>query len=188
MLPDKWNRLIEMRSTRKQQNMGISNEWLQLLKTLLAPMLIYFILALATAIFSKMFLQSFITTNIVDIWGRILFAAITILLMTPFLYGIIRIRTNSSELYLKILKKSNHFNRIILLLVSLVRTILCILLLLLVLIPLFPRINGILIIVSIIVLIFISVNPRYEFNAKKLENVFLGNLNNKYNEDSDENV
>ncbi|MDR2064986.1 MAG: cation:proton antiporter [Prevotellaceae bacterium] len=183
-IPAKWNRLITGRTENRQKKINISNDWSRLIKILFVPIFIYFMLAIAVIILSRMYLLPLITDQIPNEGGIIVFAVITVLLMSPFLYGIIRIRSSASFLYIKLMKKSNHLNKIALLLLSIIRTVLCMALILYVLIPLFPHIKGILIIVSVIVLALITLNPRYELHMKKVENQFLGNLNN--NNESEE--
>ncbi|MDR1198978.1 MAG: cation:proton antiporter [Prevotellaceae bacterium] len=184
IIPKKWNRLITGRAENRNKKINISNDWGRLAKILFVPIFIYFMLAIAIILLSRMFLLPLITNQIPSTGGVIAFAVITVLLMSPFLYGIIRIRYSARFLYIRILKRSNHFSRLALLLLSLLRTVLCIALMLYVLIPLFPHVKVILIIISIIVLILIGINPRYELEVKKLESQFLGNLNN--NDDFDE--
>jgi CPA2 family monovalent cation:H+ antiporter-2 len=182
IIPAKWNRLITGR-TAKNKKINISNDWGRLVKILFVPIFIYFMLAIAVILLSRMYMLPLITTQIQPEWGTIAFAVITIMLMSPFLYGIIRIRYSARFLYIRILKRSNHFSRFALLLLNLIRTVLCIALMLYVLIPLFPNIKGILIVVSIIVITLIAINPRYELQVKKLESQFLGNLNNDHDID-----
>jgi CPA2 family monovalent cation:H+ antiporter-2 len=177
IVPAKWNRLITGHAANRQKKITVSNDWGKVMKILFVPIFIYFMLAIAVIILARMYLLPLITDQIPTQWGIIAFAVITVLLMSPFVYGIIRIRSSTSFLYIRLMKKSNH-NRIALLLLNMIRTVLCIALILYVLIPLFPHIKGILIIVSIIVLVLIAINPRYEPHMKKLENQFLGNLNN----------
>ncbi|MDR2126760.1 MAG: cation:proton antiporter [Prevotellaceae bacterium] len=176
-IPPRWNKLITGHAAnRNNKKINISNDWGRLMKILFVPIFIYFMLAIAITILSNMYLLPLITDQIPDEWGNIAFASITVLLMSPFIYGIIRIRSSASFLYIRLMKKSNH-NRIAFLLLAMIRTVLCIALILSVLIPLFPHIKGILIIVSIIILILIAINRRYEPHMKRLENQFLGNLN-----------
>ncbi|MDR2651354.1 MAG: cation:proton antiporter [Prevotellaceae bacterium] len=179
IIPEKWNKLIVGHAANRHNKITISNDWGKLMKILFVPIFIYFMLAIAVVLLSRMYLFPLIPTE----WGTIAFAVITILLMSPFLYGIIRIRPAAAFLYIRLMKKSNHLNRIALLLLSLIRTTLCIAVILYVLIPLFPNIKGVLIIVSIIVLALIAINRRYEPHVKKLETQFLGNLNNDYSEE-----
>ncbi|MDR1553206.1 MAG: cation:proton antiporter [Prevotellaceae bacterium] len=186
IIPEKWNGLIVGHTANRHNKITISNDWGRLMKILFVPIFIYFMLAIAVVLLSQMYLLPLITTQISTEWGTVAFAVITIVLMSPFLYGIIRIRHSAAFLYIRLMKKSNHLNRIALLLLSLLRTILCISLILYVLLPLFPNIKGILIIVSIIIIALIAINRRYEPHVKKLETQFLGNLNN--NDYHDEHV
>jgi RNA polymerase sigma factor (sigma-70 family) len=123
-----------------------------------------------------MFWIPFITAQITNIWGNILSAAVTIFVMTPFLYGIMRRRHGAAASFFKLLK-GNHSNKWLLFPLSLAPAISSIGLVLWVLTPLFPELRGILILVSIAIMIFIAINPRNEMQSKKIEDTFLKNLN-----------
>ncbi|MDR3286421.1 MAG: cation:proton antiporter [Prevotellaceae bacterium] len=178
IIPAKWNKLIVGHAAKRRETISISSDWSKLIKILFIPIFIYFMLAVAVITLSRIYLLPLITIQIPTEWGFIALAVVTVLLMSPFLYGIIRIRPYAADLYIKVLQKSNHLSRIALLLLSLIRAVLCISLILYVLIPLFPRIKIILIIISIIAIAIIALNPGYESHVEKLENRFLGNLNN----------
>ncbi|MDR3227460.1 MAG: cation:proton antiporter [Prevotellaceae bacterium] len=183
IIPAKWNKLIVGHAAKRRETITISSDWSKLIKILFVPIFIYFMLAVAVIMLSRIYLLPLITTQIPTEWGFIALAVVTVLLMSPFLYGIIRIRPSVSNLYIKVLKERNHFSKIALLLFSLIRAVLCISLILYVLIPLFPRIKIILIIISIIIIAIIALNPGYESHVEKLENRFLGNLNNDEGEE-----
>lgn len=168
-IPKRWEKLLAgYAHVRQKSDDNPSNDWLTLLKILFVPSLIYFTLAVAVVIFARVALIPFITAQLPSMLGKIAAAALTILLMAPFLYGITsRRRPKSNNVFFKLLKE-NHFNKGVLILLNLSRTFLCILLILSVLLPLFPRATGALILVSILIAIFISFNPRYEQQTKRI--------------------
>lgn len=172
-IPKKWDKLLTgYAHIRQKSDDNPSNDWLTLLKILFVPALVYFTLAVAVVILSRVALIPFITEQLPATLGKIAAAALTILLMSPFLYGITsRRRPKSNSVFFKLLKE-NHFNKGVLILLNLSRTFLCILLILSVLLPLFPSATGVLILVSILIAIFISFNPRYERQTKKIEAAF----------------
>jgi CPA2 family monovalent cation:H+ antiporter-2 len=177
-IPKRWEKLLAgYAHVRQKPDDNPSNDWLTLLKILFVPSLIYFTLAVAVVIFARVALIPFITAQLPSMLGKIAAAALTILLMAPFLYGITsRRRPKSNNVFFKLLKE-NHFNKGVLILLNLSRTFLCILLILSVLLPLFPRATGALILVSILIAIFISFNPRYEQQTKRIEAAFHETLN-----------
>ncbi|MDR0687228.1 MAG: cation:proton antiporter [Prevotellaceae bacterium] len=175
--PKKWSRLLAgYAQSRQKAEDNPSNGWLVLLKRLFVPVLIYFTLAVAIVILSRVMLIPFMLEELPDMLGKIAAAALTILLMSPFLYGITsRRHLLSSSIFFKLLKE-NHFNKGVLILLNLSRTFLCVVLILSVLLPLFPKATGALIAISILIAIFISFNPRYERQTKMIEVAFRENL------------
>jgi CPA2 family monovalent cation:H+ antiporter-2 len=179
-IPKKWSTLLvgyaQSKSKSKAED-NPSNDWLTLLKGLFVPVLIYFTLAVAVVILSNIVLIPFIMEQLPATLGKVLAAALTILLMSPFLYGITSPRRFlSNSVFFKLLKE-NHFNKGVLILLNLSRTFLCILLILSVLLPLFPKATGGLIFIAILITIFISFSPRYERRTKKIEAAFRETLN-----------
>ncbi|MDR0414535.1 MAG: cation:proton antiporter [Prevotellaceae bacterium] len=184
-VPKRWSKLLDgyAQGKNKEEEDNPSNEWLTLLKRLFVPVLIYFTLAVAIVILSRIALIPFIMEQLPSTFGKIAAAALSILLMSPFLYGITSPRhLLSNKVFFKLLKE-NHFNKGVLILLNLSRTFLCILLILSVLLPLFPRATGGLIFIAILITIFISFNPRYEQQTKKIEAAFRENLNNEEEEE-----
>ncbi|OAV75375.1 Inner membrane protein ybaL [Bacteroidales bacterium Barb7] len=175
-LPAKWNRLL---ANRTESTTG-STDWSLLFKNLLMPVLIYFVLSVAIVILSKMYLVPFITSRIPTIWGAVLSAAMTISSMAPFLYGIIKVRPEVISFiftYFKEHPSNKSRSRWKLFPLVIFPKIVCVALILLVLMPLFPEAKIILILVSVFVSIFIAVNPKYEFQSRRMETAFLNNLN-----------
>ncbi|OAV69415.1 Inner membrane protein ybaL [Bacteroidales bacterium Barb6] len=176
LLPAKWNRLL---ANRTESTTG-STDWSLLFKNLLMPVLIYFVLSVAIVILSKMYLVPFITSRIPTVWGAVLSAAMTISSMAPFLYGIIKVRPEVISFiftYFKEYPSNKSRSRWKLFPLVIFPKIVCVALILLVLMPLFPEAKIILILVSVFVSIFIAVNPKYEFQSRRMETAFLNNLN-----------
>jgi CPA2 family monovalent cation:H+ antiporter-2 len=187
-IPGRWNKLLDGYAQGKSKTEdNPSNDWLTLLKGLFVPVLVYFTLAVAVVILSNITLIPFIVEQLPATLGKVLAAGLTILIMSPFLYGITSPRRFlSNSVFFKLLKE-NHFNKGVLILLNLSRTFLCILLILSVLLPLFPRATGWLIFISILISIFISFNPRYERQTKKIEAAFHKTLNSGEAEAEEEN-
>lgn len=185
-IPKRWDKLlVGYVHVRQKSDDNPSNDWLTLLKTLFVPSLVHFTLAVAVVILARVALIPFITGQLPALLGKIAAAALTILLMSPFLYGITSVRrARCTNIYFKLLKE-NHFNKGVLILLNLSRTFLCILLILSVLQPLFPRATGALILVSILIAIFITFNPRYERQTKKIEAAFRETLNSENHEEEE---
>jgi CPA2 family monovalent cation:H+ antiporter-2 len=179
-IPRRWERLLTgYAHARQRADDNPSNDWLALLKSLFVPSLVYFTLAVAVVIFARVALIPFITGQLPSLLGKVAAAAITIALMSPFLYGITsRRRLAATSVFFKLLRE-NHFNKGVLILLNLSRTFLCILLILSVLLPLFPKTTGALILISILIAIFISFNPRYERQTKRIEAAFRETLNSE---------
>jgi CPA2 family monovalent cation:H+ antiporter-2 len=150
-----------------------------LLKNTLLPVAVYLTLAMAALILSKMYLIPFITSHIPSLWGNILSATLTISCMSPFLYGLISKRYVLSRAQFAVLWNKNTLNKWLLFGLNLARNVLFISLIMMVLVPLFPAGKIMLSIVSVLILLYIAINPRYESQTRRIESVFLNNLNRK---------
>jgi CPA2 family monovalent cation:H+ antiporter-2 len=99
--------------------------------------------------------------------------------MSPFLYGLISRRYVLSRKQFSVLWNKNILNKCLLIGLNLVRNAIFISLIMMVLVPLFPAGKIVLLIVSALIFIYISVNPKYESHKRKIESVFFNNLNRK---------
>ncbi|MDR1172395.1 MAG: cation:proton antiporter [Bacteroidales bacterium] len=178
LLPARWSK-IRTGYGNREDHLDTSSEWMILLKNTLLPVAVYLTLAVAVLILSKMFLIPFITAHILSLWGNILSAAVTISCMSPFLYGLISKRHVLSRAQFAVLWNKNTLNKWLLFGLNLVRNGLFISLIMMVLLPLFPAGKIMLIIVSMLILLYIAVNPRYESHTRRIESVFLNNLHRK---------
>ena len=176
MLPSKWV-TIRTGFAKSEVKKDPSNEWLILLKNTLLPVVIYLTLAIAVLIPSEMFLSPFITTHIHSFWGNVLTAVITISCMSPFLYGLISNRYVLSEKQFVGLWNKSILNKWLLIGLNLSRIAIFITLIMMVLLPLFTAGKIVLVIISVLIFIYIALNPKYESHTKRIESVFLNNLN-----------
>ena len=183
-LPAKWKKIRVGYGNLSDNPKDTSNEWTILLKNTLLPILVYLTLAVAILILSKMFLIPFVCGYIPSLCGNILSAAITIAFMSPFLYGLISKRYILSKEQFAGLWNKNILSKWLLISLNLSRNALFISLIMMVLLPLFPSGKIILIIISILIFIYIAINPKYESQIKKIELIFLRNLNRKESETS----
>jgi CPA2 family monovalent cation:H+ antiporter-2 len=182
LIPVQWNKVRT--GYGNSDNKDTSNEWAILLKNTLLPVTIYLMLAVAVLILSNMFLIPFITSHIPALWGNILSAVITLSCMSPFLYGLISKRYVLSKKQFFKLWNKNTLNKWLLVGLNLSRNAILISLIMMVLFPLFPAGKIVLVIISILIFMYIAINPRYELQTKRIESVFLNNLNRKESKDT----
>ena len=182
LLPANWNKI---RIGYGNINNGVKespSEWKILLKNTLLPVSVYLALAVAVLILSKMFLIPFVTGHIPSLWGKILSAVITISCMSPFLYGLISKRYILSKEQFAGIWNKNVLNKWLLIGLNLSRNALFISLIMIVLLPLFTAGKMVLIIISIWIFLYIALNPIYEIQTRRIESIFLRNLNRKESE------
>ncbi|GHV65125.1 sodium:proton antiporter [Bacteroidia bacterium] len=169
IIPKKWNKLL----VGKQNEQTKKSDFAQLMEHYFMPILIYVVLCIAINILSEMYLVPFVTLHITTIWGRVLAATLTLSMVAPFLYGILKTRPRASAFYQIFLRK---LPRIVVLMFILLPKVVCVFLVLSVLLPIFPLGTTILILISAAIVTIISFNPRFALQSEKMENAFLENL------------
>ena len=177
LVPQKWNVLLTGYSAYMGSNVSRQSDWKKLLQSVLVSITIYFVIALAIILLSKKFLEPFIMERIPSIWGAILTAVITLILVAPSMGVIVRSRGKSPQS--KRLWADSHFNKALLITLNLLRFTLCIALITFILIPLFPRAMTPLITISTIIAIIIAFWQGFRKNSRKLETHFFKNLKDK---------
>ena len=180
ILPREWVKIRTGYSNMKATK-DTSGEWMVLLKNTLLPVAIHLTLSVAVLLISQMFLIPFVAAHIHSFWGNILSAAITISCMSPFLYGLISRRSVLTKKQFVNLWNKNILNKWLLVSLNISRNAVFITLIMMVLLPLFPAGKIILMIISALIFIYIALNPTYELQTRKIESVFLNNLNHKSN-------
>lgn len=173
-IPDRWNMLIDGYGNSGQKMINIQNDWNLLLKKVIPTVLIYFTLSIAIVLICQYFVTPFITDYIDNVWGRIIAAVVTLLLMAPFL-RVIMVKRNKSPEFRRLWNNS-RFNKGALVSLISFRIVLCSILTLMVLIPLFPDMTVLMVIVSLIVLILMIMLQGFKRSSDKLESRFIENL------------
>lgn len=176
LVPSRWTRIINGYSAANTtKNINNRSVWTKVLKDVTLTIIIYFTLALGIYLISKKFLMPIINNILPNIWGAMLSAATTLVLMAPFMNSILR-RHNKTE-DTKKLWEDSYFNKGALIALNLIRMLPCILLILMVLVPLFPRISGILLILAVSIIIIFALWEGFSNRSARMEEHFFENLN-----------
>ena len=154
------------------------SDWKKLLKSFMGKLVIYSVLLSAILLLSIHFLAPFIMEQIPDIWGKIASAALTILLMAPFLTALIANKTNQPELFMSLWNDSKY-NRGRLVFLVLLRVYIALTFVALVLINLFHVQYGIGIITAVAVLALVFFFRRSFNQYSRMESQFITNLNQR---------
>lgn len=176
-IPSGWVRLIEGYASSNLKTVNKRNDWNRLLRSILQFVAIYAIIALAIIFVCEQFTTPFITGHIPTVWGRILAASLTLILMAPFLRSIMMKKNHSEEF--KALWEDNHFNRGALISLIALRVIICIALVMMVLFPLFPNATVMLLVISGGIVTVIIFFQGFKTQSRRMEAHFLENLNQK---------
>ena len=177
IVPQNWSILLTGYAAQSGGNVNRQSDWKTLLRSVLVSIMIYFVIALAIVLLSKQFLEPLIEDKIVGVWGTIIYAAITLILIAPSMGVIMRSKSKSPES--KKLWADSHFNKAMLIGLNLLKYTLCIALITFVLIPLFPRAMAPLISISTLIAIIIAFVQGFRRGDQTLEEHFFKNLNNK---------
>jgi len=176
-IPSKWGRLIEGYASSNLKVVNKQNDWIRLLKSSLQFTLVYAIMSLAIIYLCEYLTTPFITSHLSTVWGRVLSAALTLLLIAPFLRAIVMKKNHSEEF--KNLWSDNHFNRGALVSLIASRVVICIVLVMMVLVPLFPNTVVLQLIISGGVITCIIFFQGFKKQSRRMEAQFLENLNQK---------
>jgi CPA2 family monovalent cation:H+ antiporter-2 len=176
-IPPGWNKLITGYAASSFKTVNKQNDWNKLLKSILRLTAAYFTLSLAVVYLCEQYATPFITGHIPGVWGKIIAAAMAMILMAPFLRAIMMKKNRSTEF--KNLWGDNRFNRGALISLIAFRFGLCMVLVLMVLIPLFPRLTALMAIIGLIVITLIIFSQGFKAQSRKMEARFLENLNYK---------
>lgn len=175
--PANLTRLLEGYASSNLKTVNKRTHWDRLLRSILQFTAVYATVSLAVVYLSEYFITPFILENVPDIWGRLLAATITLILMAPFLRAIMMKKNRSEEF--KSLWEDNHFNRGALISLIVLRVVICIGLIMMVLTPLFPNATVWLWVISGGVVTCIIFFQGFKTQSRRMEARFLENLNQK---------
>ncbi|WP_280671181.1 MULTISPECIES: cation:proton antiporter [unclassified Dysgonomonas] len=176
-IPAKWDKLLTGYASSNYKNINTQTTWNKLLKSILGVVAVYFCLSLAVLFVSQRFFMPFVLDKIPNVWGHIICAIITLILMAPFMRAIMMRKNKSKEF--RELWDDNHFNKGALISLTVLRLALCMVLALMVLIPLFPEATVLMCVIALAVIIFIIFSQGFKRQSKKMEARFFENLNMK---------
>lgn len=107
-LPLQWKRFID-RYTSGAPTVNHESNWKKLLLSLVRIVIIYSVIIIALLILSIKFLVPFVREHIPGVWGALLSAILTLIVLAPFLRAIVAKKNHSVEF--QILWEDNRFNR-----------------------------------------------------------------------------
>jgi CPA2 family monovalent cation:H+ antiporter-2 len=164
--------------TSGSKTVNHESDWKKLVKSFIGKMIIYIVLLVAIILFSVKYLTPFLTGKIPGIYGSLLSAVITLVIMSPFLTALIANKTNSPELVMN-LWNDNKYNRGRLVSLLIFRVSVAVASITFVLIRLFDfgYIWGIILALGTLVFILFFRRDLNRYN--KLETNFLSNLNQR---------
>lgn len=107
-LPEQWKHFID-RYTSGAPTVNHESNWKRLLTSLIRIVIVYSVIILAVLILSFNFLVPFVAQHVPGVWGSLLSATITLVLIAPFLRAIVAKKNHSAEF--ETLWGDNLFNR-----------------------------------------------------------------------------
>lgn len=164
-------------------NSGRSGKgWIQVIKVSLGRTIVFAICSVALILLSFKFLSPFMQEHLQNVLSvkviNIINCAITLLLLSPFLLGLIRHGSRTQSAYSK-LWRENKFNRIVIVAWTLLRIFGACVFVTLVLSKYFKFTGWVVVIIALAIVLFISFSRRILNRYVKIEQNFMHNLNAK---------
>ena len=179
VLPDKTRDFLD-RYSSGTKTINHESDWRKLLKIYVGKVLIHSVLLTAILLLSTQVIHPLLVEKFpaMDMWGSIVMSVLTLLLMVPFLAGLVANKNNSPELFMS-LWKDNKYNHGKLVALVLFRVFVAILFVSIVLIKYYHVQYGVGAIIAVGVLILIILFRRDLNQYSRLEAHFLTNLNRR---------
>lgn len=175
-LPQKWLSFIQKYSSGSN-TISNDNHWHNLISDLVRITAIYSVLSIAVIVLCINFINPYILDLLPNIWGNIVCAFITILIMSPFLRAIVSKKNHSKEF--TVLWKINDFNRGLLVATVVVRVFIAIGLISFVLSHYFAGSIVLLSFIAMFVVVLLQLSKWMKKRSILLERKFMQNLNYK---------
>ncbi|MDR0573360.1 MAG: cation:proton antiporter [Tannerella sp.] len=176
-IPSKWDKLTVGYASSDYKIVNKQNDWNKLLKNILLQVFVYLMISIAVMLICKIYMIPFVASHIPGVWGSLLSAAITLMLMAPFMRAMIMKKNKSQEF--KNLWNDSHFNRGILISLVVLRIVLAIVLVSVILFPLFSTAKTLLTLIAFAVTVSIILSKELKKHSRKIEAHFLKNLSRK---------
>ncbi|MEA5128691.1 MAG: cation:proton antiporter [Proteiniphilum sp.] len=186
-IPKKWNKIIIGYAASSYKAVNKQSDWNRLLKSVLTSTAIHFTLSIAVLLLFRNFVTPFIMSYVPDIWGRILSAFATLLVMSPFIQAMVIGKTQTPE-FKNLWNHERAINRGAIISLTAVRVVLATVLVLMVLIPLFPRLAVLMVVIALNFITFIIFSQGLKKQSDVMETRFLRNFNEKQQYEEDKSV
>ena len=175
-MPQKWRNLIDGYSGSTQPANYQSN-WKSLIYAIIRITVIYSVLTIAAIFISFSFILPLLTEALGDRWGRWAGAAITIILISPFLRAMIMKKNHSIEF--KALWKDSRFNHAPLISVVILRIVVGVIFVIYVINHLFQASVAIVVGVAIVVVLTMIFSRFLKKQSILMERTFVQNMRSK---------
>lgn len=175
-LPVSWQTFLK-RYSSGSQTVNHENNWKKLLVAIFRIVLVYSILSIAVILLSLNFIIPLLKELLPGLWGSIIGAALTILMIAPFLRAIM-IKKNHSVEFVS-LWNDNKFNRGPLVSTIVLRFIISIGFVMFIIAELFKASVGLLLGIAIVLVFLMVYSRRLKRNSILLERAFLRNLRSR---------
>lgn len=186
-VPPKWNKIVTGYAASSYKAVNKQNDWKRLLNSILTSTVIFFTVSIGVLLIFKNFVNPFIMSYVPDLWGRILSAAATLLVMAPFIRAMVVGKMQSAE-FKNLWNNERAINRGAIISLTAMRVVLATALVLMVLIPLFPRLTVLMVIIALNFITFIIFSQGLKKQSHDIEEHFLSNLNEKQKYEEDKSV
>ena len=181
IMPDRWKAFLA-RHQQRSHTVNQQSDWHALLKTYLKNILIYGVILIAIMLASFQWLTPFVWKHLGDTLSPFLIgcinAGITLIVMAPFMRGLLHQSRKSGELYRK-LWNNGRFNRSGLIAMVLLKVFLVFFYVAAVLFRHFKYSPWVLLLFAVAILLFISFSEKTLKRYSKIEDRFQKNLNAK---------
>jgi CPA2 family monovalent cation:H+ antiporter-2 len=174
-LPESWKAQLENRGKWKADK--AENVWNTLLLQVAKIVAVYSILSIAVLFLSLNYLKPLVLTYLPNVWGKLAVAAVTIVLVSPFLRAIVWKKNHSREY--KYLWAKNYFNRIPLIVLVVVRFLGVFAIVAFVLMQIFNVHVGLAFLFACLLVFLMVSSKRLKLFSINLERKFQYNLNSR---------
>lgn len=175
-LPPRWRRLLD-RYSSGSSSVNHENNWKKLVMAILRIVLVYSVLSIAVTVLCLHFLAPLCVQLMGHLWGRVVCALLTILLVAPFLRAMIMKKNHSIEF--KALWADNRFNRAPLIFIVLLRVVIAIGFVMTIIENLFRASAAVMVGVAILLVCAMIVSRFLKKQSILIERTFVQNLRSK---------
>ncbi len=173
-LPKGWLNVLDNYASRSQTTVNQETNWKKFLTAVIRSVLIYMVLTIAIIAICINFIAPILNSILPDGWSQWVGAAVTLLVVSPFLRAIVMKKNHSAEF--QAIWHDNRFNRASLVSVIVMRMIIAILVVVYVISHFFQASSAILTGVAIILVLIMVYSRRLKKQSIYLERTFIQNL------------